>query len=416
MASRSWSKNRPSAVEIYHKNYLDSSGDTSYYVLGYHAKAFGGATWVRTPNWKAVQKSGDLPMNAYQFHKVHAATGGNESIRVIGINIATGQIVADYEDGNVGSTWDPLPGNTDVLDSTRATNIARNKVLGKIKNQSINLGQVYAERQQTVLLVEKTVQRVVRTVRYLRSANWNAAANEVGVGSSRGKHSAYSKRHSKDPQQAIADGWLELQYGWRPLLQDVYGAIEFVNNKQNRVLRQRVSASYSDDDTWGTATTDDGLFTTSIKQKRKCSVKFTLYYAVPNEFLKTLSEGGITNPALVAWELLPWSFVVDWFLPIGNFISSWDAVAGLQYQKGAKTTCWENFQDGTKAGRTLTLNNGQTILKTESSQWLTYHSVHIQRAPQGSFPPPALPEFKNPVSPEHMANLLALLISTFGRK
>jgi hypothetical protein len=145
-------------------------------------------------------------------------------------------------------------------------------------------------------------------------------------------------------------------------------------------------------------------------------VKFTLYYAVPNEFLKTLSEGGITNPALVAWELLPWSFVVDWFLPIGNFISSWDAVAGLQYQKGAKTTCWENFQDGTKAGRTLTLNNGQTILKTESSQWLTYHSVHIQRAPQGSFPSPALPEFKNPVSPEHMANLLALLISTFGRK
>jgi len=415
MPSTSWNFNRPIAVLWYHTNYLNSADDSSYYALGVAASAAGAKTWVRTANWKQVLKGGDLPMNPYSFYKVHAATGGDNSVRVTRVD--DGKVTYDIEDGNRGSDWDPYTSNTDPLESERAENIARNKVLNEVKHQTVNLGQVYGERHQTVLLFETTMRRVVKTVYYLRKGNWNAAAHEVGVKPSANKHSAYSRRFGKNPSKAVADGWLELQYGWRPLLQDVYGAIELVNDKQNRVIRQRVSKSASVEDTWGSRLDDDDLYKTVNTQKRKTSVKFTLYFSASQEFLKTLSEAGVTNPGLVAWELLPWSFVVDWFLPVGQFISTWDATVGLTYQKGVKTTCKEVTRSTTRSGHTKVSDGGKVTTVARSSLWRTYHYVGIERSPfNGGFPSPALPEFKNPFSAEHLANLTGLLVSTFGRR
>lgn len=34
---------------------------------------------------------------------------------------------------------------------------------------------------------------------------------------------------------------------------------------------------------------------------------------------------GLLNPLSVAWELMPLSFVADWFLPIGSYLSGFDA-------------------------------------------------------------------------------------------
>ena len=44
------------------------------------------------------------------------------------------------------------------------------------------------------------------------------------------------------------------------------------------------------------------------------------------------------NPLLTAWELVPYSFVVDWFIPIGDFLSQFSASHGLQYVSGTSVT------------------------------------------------------------------------------
>jgi hypothetical protein len=46
--------------------------------------------------------------------------------------------------------------------------------------------------------------------------------------------------------------------------------------------------------------------------------------------LKQLSQLGITNPALLVWELIPYSFVIDWLIPVGDFLSSLDALVGVE--------------------------------------------------------------------------------------
>jgi hypothetical protein len=38
---------------------------------------------------------------------------------------------------------------------------------------------------------------------------------------------------------------------------------------------------------------------------------------------------GLTNPAVVAWELVPFSFVVDWFVNVSEFLGQFDEFIGL---------------------------------------------------------------------------------------
>lgn len=415
MPSRSFIQNRPVALVVRHTDFLNPSNDNQYYQLTNVAQKRTGSTWIRTPNWKQVVKSGDLPMNPYTYFKVFKAMGGYSLSHMVGKNI-DGSLWANYEDSSGAPTMPLDSSNVDPLESDLADARARNKVLDVVKNQKVNLGQVFGERHQTVLLVQKTVERVIRTVVLLRKGNLGAAAGQLGVSPSAKQHAGFTKRFRKNPQQATADGWLELQYGWRPLLQDVYGALDLVQAKSARRVPQRAQKSVSIEDFPVRPPVFSGYSTVYTQQRRRTSVKYVLLYTVPNEFMKTLSEVGITNPALIVWELLPWSFVVDWFLPVGSFISSWDAAQGLQFEKGVKTTVQEVFQTATTVGGVQTSDGGRTVFTVQDNSWNEYHSVHIQRTPVGGFPSLTLPRFKNPVSAEHMANLFALLVSTFGRR
>jgi hypothetical protein len=355
-------------------------------------------------------------MNPWTYQKTFVSVSGSSSVRVTR-KFADGTIYADYED-SVNGPGEMTTGvtNVDPLPADGADAKARNRVILEAKNQKVDLGQVFAERHQTVLLFETTVKRVVRTVRYLRHANWNGAANELGIKPSRAQHAAFSKAHRKNPKQAIAQGWLELQYGWRPLLQDIYGSLELVQQKQARNIPSRVQKSASEEDAPARSDISNGLITYITSQKRRTVVKYVLYYSTPREILHTLSEVGITNPALVAWELLPWSFVVDWFLPVGNYISSWDAVVGLTFEKGVQTVFQEVIQEVTTVGGTLYENGGRDSIVGKTSLQQSCHIVIINRTPLVGFPHVSLPAFKSPVSWEHMANLGALVLTAFNRR
>jgi hypothetical protein len=46
---------------------------------------------------------------------------------------------------------------------------------------------------------------------------------------------------------------------------------------------------------------------------------------------------GLTNPLNVAWELVPFSFVVDWFIPIGSFFDGLVPPQGVSRVKGVSS-------------------------------------------------------------------------------
>ncbi len=197
----------------------------------------------------------------------------------------------------------PLKPDLDVLNGA---------IRAKIKDSNLNLAQAMAEYRQTARLFSNAVRDIAGIVRNIRSG--------------RGGEKLF-KALQQPPNKmsgAVANRWLEFQYGVRPLMSDVHGSAEalakaldegvFMYQSVRRTERSFAPTAYP------------FLYGGT---EFEVSLKVTARYQVRSAAVKQLAEVGITNPALLAWEVIPYSFVIDWFVPVGNWLASIDALAGV---------------------------------------------------------------------------------------
>jgi hypothetical protein len=150
-------------------------------------------------------------------------------------------------------------------------------------------------------------------------------------------------------------------------------------------------------------------FVGTAKAERSALVRID---AQPNNVATiTLASLGITNPLLVAWELVPFSFVVDWFLPIGNYLESLDSLLG--YETAYTSTSTFQVVEWTDVGKSASFSGGRYI----KNIWVgTKKVTKLVRTTSSGVPIPHPPFLKDGRSLGHMANGLALLSQFFGRK
>lgn len=224
------------------------------------------------------------------------------------------------------------------------------KLRASIKSQVMNVLQSAAEVPQTTAMVRKLIMDVRTGFRALRPGF--AFANIASA--------LLHPRNKHD--KAMANRWLEMQYGWKPALQDIYGAASALSTKVNEGFPQYVQASSRvdfDEAREVSATFDGGTYSYVKTHRQTVSLRSKARFVVKSSNLKTLSQLGITNPALLAWELIPCSFVVDQILPIGNWLSSLDALVGVEGLVVSRSYLNEN--DYISSGAF-----GATLYRTES--------------------------------------------------
>lgn len=294
-----------------------------------------------------------------------------------------------------GAGWNQTSGGYDPIGNI--VPITEIKALNKLKNQKVNLAQAFAEREQTARLMIETTRRIAKAINAYRSKNpkkiWDAIVKNEGNGKS------------------VPNNWLELQYGWRPLLADVKGSCDELqardfNGKTYRVAAKAITKrphTY----TWEKKTDVHAGFGILVKSRAHTICKVRLDYVLENPFAHTLASTGITNPLLIAWELMPWSFVYDWVSPVGNWISTLDASVGFDFLGG---TC-SVFQVLNESGTTW-FNHGNVGRPLGAANYFL-RARNLTRTVYTSSPLPRFPGLKNPFSSkEHIANALALLWSS----
>lgn len=296
-----------------------------------------------------------------------------------------------------------------------------NEMLNLIGDDTANLSLAFAERKKVENLFVSTAKSIAASVRNFRRRyprDWEKVKD-----SRRGEPRYTRKRDTwlasdrtlPGPVRDIPNRWLELQYGWKPLMSDVEGACRELSRLQADNLflfskRKRKSVRGTD---WSTALiTTDNQAKYRIKYIRKDVCDIQLWYRIKSDVLASYSSLGLTNPALLAWELLPYSFVIDWFLPIGNWLNTWDATLGKTLYAGYTSQAFflgepylEKVQPATLVGWSL------------STRWPDpplAHYVSHNRDIHLTFPSPFPPSFKDPASPTHVANGLSLLVTAFS--
>lgn len=196
------------------------------------------------------------------------------------------------------------------------------KALLKLRDGKVDLGVALAECRATADTINKTVERIDRQIRHFRRRNpkkvWRNILNAENVPNS----------------------WLELQYGWTPLLGDIVGSAAAVEAAEKNSLPGHIRV---------VGVVRDGVL---IREKpRTIGNKFypgwvgasnklastVLNYAADNPLLISMNQLGIVTPEVALWEVVPYSFIVDWFLPVGDWLSARTADYGWRFISGCNT-------------------------------------------------------------------------------
>lgn len=267
---------------------------------------------------------------------------------------------------------------------------AYERLKGSIGETS-SLGVNLAEYEQSVSMIANRAGQLLRSYRALRRGNVGLALREVGLSSKSGNR--FKKIDPKRVPGQLSSIWLELHFGWVPLMQDIFNATD-VLQRGLPPFKVRGRAKFSVEDFFSDSNVD--IYTLHTE---RCQLSGRLHVTNPN--LLRANQLGLTNPAVIVWELVPFSFVVDWFLPVGNFLSQSTDLMGLDFRDSSTTfytvhTERRSYKDG-------------TVLKAQDKT-----AVMVQRDP-GLLTPPLVPAMFKGFSLVRGATAVALLIQQLKR-
>lgn len=288
--------------------------------------------------------------------------------------------------------------NRTVIESLRRRGIVECKQ--KMLDSKLDLAESLVDIDKTVGLIAKRASQVLTAWHHVRKGQLDKALHVLGL----------RKRHWKDPNN-LAKAWLEMQYGWLPLINDVFGAVEVVKDllgdplAHHSYAKRRVRESLwirgigGNSDDWGSQSQSSESF---------AEVETKFRFRIEDSVLAYITSFQLSNPLYVLWVSVPFTFVVDWFVPIGDWLSSLTATLGLKFVDGYQTT--KTFASSTVQAR-----------RRRASVWAYWSFKRnlqpaksriemgcIQRAPLMSWPM-SYTYFKFPFSsPQRIASAIAL--------
>jgi hypothetical protein len=254
----------------------------------------------------------------------------------------------------------PMPSGTD-----QGRSDAYNKAYAKFKDKvgaRSEWAVSVAERVSAVNMIANRLGQVARFTRYARKGWWTMAANELGM-----IEDPRTKKIVHSTKKEWASKYLEFHFGWSPLVSDIYSSIEILS-REFPVLPIRGRGEVFRDVIVGNLNSDFSRW----RHTQKCQIIADLRIENPNILL--LSQLGLVNPASVAWELVPFSFVVDWFVNVGDVLAAWTDFVGVSLSNIAITY--------TREGE---FEQAQKTYFQNSQKWAYFE---MQREAVGSLPGP----------------------------
>lgn len=225
---------------------------------------------------------------------------------------------------------------------------------GKLKDYRSWSAPIFlAEMGKTSKMIVSSAEKIVDTLVMVKKFDI-AGLNRM--------YRSSSHRPPPPPGSTPADVWLQYKYGWMPLLKDVYDASVALPNitqrwatpeAQSNVM-VRLSRSKNENVELAFQISPDivGHSLRMTAQSKRLNCRFF----VNDKESYAAASMGLLNPLQVAWELVPFSFVADWFAPIGSYINSLDAGIGITI-----TSCWvsqkEEQADSVKSATSAFFND-----------------------------------------------------------
>lgn len=372
-----------------------------------------------TPGWNKLGKEMALGyeviLNPVTLTVVNRTGGGstdhtfqnrNGTVEIIG------DLAAELESWSQG-TINNDPGLLTRLTSgelERMKSVALVKAYAKAKSMGTLMGENLAELSQTIQTLRHPFNGVTKLVRkMIKFRNHRHMLNKV--------------RTAKTFARANADAWLEYRYGWKPLLLDcdeiITAAVERRERCLEKFLVSRASGgrvtyeqskhrSMPDQSAMGSLGVSSAAWNCCLQEEAAVTagVMFRRKARTTSQMLTATLGLRPSDLPSTAWELLPHSFVVDWFTNVGDWIRAVTPDPDLVLIGNWVTTCSSSM---------LSQSDGKlTVFTYGAPMWpdchvpsSTTHTKVYRR--QVNYPLASSPVWtKKPLSMLHLTDAMAL--------
>lgn len=234
--------------------------------------------------------------------------------------------------------------------------------LTQLKESQFNGGVALAEARSLAddvsdkLMMLNRIARDVRSGRYRkaydrfrRSGRFNQSGDELA-------RSMLSRDRVRGAASAIPNSWLYYNFALIPTANDITGAqYEFLTNHIQLPSWSFFQKGYAKRKEQMVVPYDPGTVYSgrlAIHREIKESVRVKLVVRPRDQFLQKLSRIGATNPPEAVWNGLPFSWLADYFVGVGDWLSVLDVGVGYDIwptwessYRLLKTASYEPYHD-----------------------------------------------------------------------
>lgn len=279
------------------------------------------------------------------------------------------------------------------------------KALLRLKDSKIDLSVMALEARKTAGMLGRFSADMAKVLRSFKSGK-----NPVAGMRTLGRLANWKN---------VPGRYLEWCYGVTPLLQDIDGSMQKIAEAQNlqRPMRLKVVGVVEENDLINLGrvlpfNAGPGPHF-EFECRRRRLVRYSLCYDVPSWALKDVSELGLSNPLSTLYELTPYSFVLDWVVPVGDWLSVLDAGNFLDFKEGTLTRMVTLSRPSFRSDPAV--NAGITIIKQRLSGQ-SVRGLGLSRSVITSKPVFAgIPRLKGTFQLDKLAKGIALLTQVFAR-
>lgn len=233
-----------------------------------------------------------------------------------------------------------------------------------------------------------------------------------------------AKRNPLGIPKAIAQGYLQFRYGWQPMLQNIYDSAIVVAEaaidkgfpirasatesiKVSRKVENMGGFSYS-------SSAKPPLYPYNHTESGKQGCRLHVNLAAQSSKVPTIADFTTLNPALLAWNLIPFSFVADWFYNIGGYMEAYETAFRMRtrFVSGYMSELYVNYTKESASQFCGGYNQEEKIENALASR----RDVRFTRTVLTSYPLPTRPSLKLDLGSSRLLAAAALLTNFVGNK
>jgi hypothetical protein len=226
--------------------------------------------------------------------------------------------------------------------SQQAVNNSYEKMVGQIGDAS-SWGENLAEAHQSIDLMTHALSTITSATKQIKTGNIFAAAKTLGLGELSNKQ----QRRIRNAK-SVGNRWLEYHFGFQPLMQDVHSSLQTLSKTDfglRTIEGRSIDRERDQSRTYQYDSVGRQVYVGITDHRKSYSIRQSCKIRVSNPNAYLANQFGVVNPLTVAWNLIPYSFVVDWFSNVSQCLNAMTDFVGLTKEDAYFTTFSRNQLD-----------------------------------------------------------------------